>query len=80
MDKATVLRDVLRKFASGQKIDPGEFRAFVKAQNDGATTGPAIGAKVPDFELPDQNGKRWSLHDLMGAKGLLLVFTRSADW
>ena len=62
------------------KIDPGELRAFVKAQNEGATTGPAIGSRVPDFELPDQNGKRWPLHDLMGPKGLLLVFTRSADW
>ncbi|HEY6418149.1 MAG TPA: hypothetical protein VIX59_04025 [Candidatus Binataceae bacterium] len=78
--KAEVLRDVMRKFGSGQKIDPAEFQEFVKAQNDGLMSGPAIGEPVPDFRLPDENGKDWSLNDLMGQKGLLLVFTRSADW
>jgi hypothetical protein len=28
----------------------------------------------------DQNGKNWGLKDLMGPNGLMLVFTRSADW
>jgi len=36
---------------------------------------PAIGERVPDFTLPDQYGKSQSLPDLMGPKGLLLVFT-----
>jgi hypothetical protein len=49
-------------------------------ENDGLRTGPKIGEKVPDFTLPDQHGKQLSLHDLMGPKGLLLVFLRSADW
>jgi hypothetical protein len=78
--KADVLRDVVRKFASHEKIEPGEFQAFVKAQNDDLKTGPPIGAKVPGLALADENGKRWTLHDLMGRDGLLLVFTRSADW
>jgi peroxiredoxin len=39
-----------------------------------------VGSKVPDFALEDQNGRRLTLHDLMGPKGMLLVFTRSADW
>ena len=40
----------------------------------------AIGALAPDFALSDQTGKSWSLRDLMGANGLLLVFSRSANW
>ena len=77
---ADVLRDVLHKMRTGQKIEPTDFRALVKAQNDGPTTGPEVGAKVPDFGLSDANGKHWTLGQLMGPKGLLLVFTRSADW
>lgn len=78
--KASVLRDVLRKFGSGEKIAPAEFKEFVDAQNDGATSGLAVGEKIPDFALPDQAGKRRQFSDLAGPAGLLLVFTRSADW
>jgi hypothetical protein len=45
-----------------------------------ADPGPPVGSKVPDFALPDQDGRRRSLHSLMGPKGLMLVFFRSADW
>ena len=45
-----------------------------------AQPGPPAGAKVPDFSLPDQNGQRHTLSSLMGPKGLMLVFFRSADW
>jgi hypothetical protein len=78
--RAQVLTDVLGKLHSGQKVDPSEFREFSDAQNDGATTGLAVGAHVPDFSLPDQTGKQHSLRDLIGPNGLLLVFSRSADW
>jgi hypothetical protein len=79
--KAAVLHDVIRKFAAGGKdITPDVWREFVEAQNDGYRTGPEIGDKVPDFALPDQHGKSRSLSELMGPNGLLLVFSRSADW
>lgn len=78
--KAQVLTDVLGMLRSGQKVAPLAFKEFSEAQNDGATTGLAVGAQVPDFSLPDQNGKERSLRDLMGPNGLLLVFSRSADW
>lgn len=78
--KAHVLNEVLRKRSSGEKLDPAEWKDFVDAQNEGATTGPAIGERVPDFTLSDQNGKSWMLDELRGTDGLLLVFTRSADW
>ena len=79
--KAAILHDIIRKYAAGgQDITPDAWREFVEAQNDGYRTGPAIGEKVPDFALPDQHGKAWTLPGLMGSNGLLLVFSRSADW
>jgi hypothetical protein len=75
-----VLTQVLKKMGSGEKIAPSEFRDFVKAQNDGATTGLKVGEKIPDFALADQNGNQRRFHDLTGPSGLLLVFSRSADW
>ena len=38
------------------------------------------GAKAPGFALADQNGQTRTLESLMGRKGLMLVFYRSADW
>ncbi len=78
--KTAVLTEVLRQFGSGKKVDPADWADFVKAQNEGLQTGPEVGQRVPDFELPDQNGKSSKLEDLMGPNGLLLIFTRSADW
>ena len=78
--KNKVLMEVPKAFGTGQKIDPADWKDFVRAQNDEVKTGPAIGEHVSDFELADQNGRRWALKDLMGPNGLLLVFTRSADW
>ncbi len=42
--------------------------------------GPQVGERVPDFTLTDQNGKAWTLQSIMGPKGAMLVFFRSADW
>jgi hypothetical protein len=42
--------------------------------------GPQIGTRVPDFTLLDQQGQSRTLASLMGPKGLMLVFFRSADW
>jgi hypothetical protein len=43
-------------------------------------TGPAVGSKVPDFQAVDQNGVSHNLRSIMGPKGAMLVFFRSADW
>jgi len=43
-------------------------------------TGPEVGASVPDFSAPDQNGRAQTLQSLMGPQGAMLVFYRSADW
>ncbi len=47
---------------------------------DVSKLGPQVGQMVPDFSLRDQDGKIWTLRSLMGQKGLMLVFVRSADW
>jgi len=43
-------------------------------------TGPEIGQTVPAFSLADQTGATQTLKSVMGPKGVLLVFYRSADW
>jgi hypothetical protein len=43
-------------------------------------TGPNVGERVPDFRLQDQNGAGKTLQSILGPKGALLVFYRSADW
>jgi cytochrome oxidase Cu insertion factor (SCO1/SenC/PrrC family) len=47
---------------------------------DVSKLGPQVGQRVPDFDLKDQNGKTWTLKSLVGPKGAMLVFFRSADW
>ncbi|HEX3487550.1 MAG TPA: peroxiredoxin family protein [Micropepsaceae bacterium] len=43
--------------------------------------GPPVNTKVPDIGTPpDQTGTPRSLNSLMGEKGLVLFFFRSADW
>ncbi|HZR23885.1 MAG TPA: hypothetical protein VFA59_09885 [Vicinamibacterales bacterium] len=42
--------------------------------------GPQVGEKVPPFTLQDQRGNPRRLASLMGPHGLILVFSRSADW
>jgi peroxiredoxin len=47
---------------------------------DVSKLGPQVGDRVPDFTLTDQSGKTWTLQSIMGPKGAMLVFFRSADW
>lgn len=42
--------------------------------------GPQVGDTVPSFSLIDQHGAARDLQSLMGSDGLMLVFSRSADW
>jgi cytochrome oxidase Cu insertion factor (SCO1/SenC/PrrC family) len=47
---------------------------------DVTTLGPKLGETAPDFSAPDQHGTTRKLSTLLGPKGALLVFYRSADW
>jgi hypothetical protein len=42
--------------------------------------GPPVGAKMPSFNLKDQDGKPHTLDSLLGPKGAVILFFRSADW
>ena len=79
-EKEGALTEFMRRDAAGEKVDPVLLKAFIEAQNEGAISGIAIGQTAPAFELKDQNGRTHTLKSLMGRKGVLLVFTRSADW
>ncbi len=47
---------------------------------DVSSLGPQVGEQVPDFSLPDQNGRIQTRESIMGPQGAMLVFVRSADW
>ena len=42
--------------------------------------GPATGSQIPKLAASDHAGQPQTLDSLSGDKGLLLVFSRSADW
>ncbi len=60
--------------------------AVPSAQTTGPTKaeidalGPQVGQPAPGFTLPDQHGTPRSLKSMLGPKGAMLVFFRSADW
>ena len=60
----------------GTLIEAGQGRA-----NPDFDLGPAINAHAPDIGTPpDQTGAPRALASLMGEKGMVLFFFRSADW
>ena len=64
---AATSASILAAQSPGQKVDVSKL-------------GAQVGERVPDFSLKDQNGKIWTLQSIMGPKGVMLVFIRSADW
>ncbi len=59
---------------------PSSPQTTTRPKIDVSKLGPRVGERVPDFSLNDQNGKSWTLQSIMGPKGAMLVFVRSADW
>ena len=47
---------------------------------DVSKLGPQVGERLPDFLLVDQTGQRRTLQSVLGPRGGMLVFVRSADW
>ena len=60
--------------AGGQSGEP------VRQAIDVSTLGPQVGEQVPDFSLTDQTGRTRDLPSIMGPRGAMVVFVRSADW
>jgi len=79
-EKTAAMRE-FRRLRDAALPVPAEVRErHVAATNDGYSTGPEPGERVPDFALPDQAGVVRSLKELTGPTGLFLVFHRSAHW
>jgi peroxiredoxin len=53
---------------------------LIAAHGQNVKTGPDVGQQVPDFSAQDQGGRNQTLKSIMGPKGAMLVFFRSADW
>jgi hypothetical protein len=58
----------------------GQTSSQPRAKVDVSKLGPQVGQRVPAFRLKDQTGNVQTLESIMGPKGALLVFLRSADW
>ena len=54
--------------------------AQTRAPIEVAKLGPQVGETVPGFSLRDQDGAARTLQSVMGPRGALIVFIRSADW
>ena len=59
---------------------PAALNAQEREPVDVSSLGPQVGERVPDFALPDQFGRIQTLDSIMGEKGAMIVFHRSADW
>jgi len=66
-------------FVVAQEADRPRLHAQPPASK-GTQTGLSVGAKIPAFELSDQNKQTQTFEKLRGPNGMLLVFFRSADW
>ena len=58
----------------------GQGGQAVRQKIDVSKLGPQVGQRVPDFNLNDQTGRARNLQSIMGPRGAMLVFFRSADW
>ena len=47
---------------------------------DGHSTGPELGERLPDWDLPDAHGKPIAYHSDRGSAKSVVVFYRSAVW
>ena len=59
-------------------LDDGSMES--RTPIDVASLGPQVGERVPAFSLLDQNGRVRTLDSILGPKGAILLFHRSADW
>ena len=60
--------------------DGGQAPPQGRQKVDVSKLGPQVGQRVPDFTLTDQTGRTRNLQSIIGPRGAMLVFFRSADW
>ena len=64
----------------GDEPATGQQAPSARQKIDVSRLGPQVGQRVPDFTLTDQAGRTRTLQSIMGSRGAMLVFFRSADW
>ena len=79
MKRLTVLPAALALFVVTLGAGPQPSQPMRQAI-DVARLGPQVGERVPDFSAQDQASHKQTLKSIMGRKGVMLVFFRSADW
>ena len=67
-------------FAGSLLQAPNAQQSSQRRPIDVSKLGPQVSERVPDFSLKDQFGRNFTLQSIMGPKGAMLVFFRSADW
>jgi hypothetical protein len=78
---ATLLVAVVLSMSAPQRlIAGGQGAEPVRETIDVSALGPQVGEQIPDFSLPDQTGRIRDLQSIMGPRGAMVVFVRSADW
>lgn len=82
MKRHFVWLSILMSLGSVGEVSPEARQSAppTKTKMDVSKLGPQVGERVPDFSLKDQNGTTRTLQSIMGPKGVMLVFIRSADW
>lgn len=71
-----LLSGLIIMWPGAQQVSAGPERTRI----DVSRLGPQVGERVPDFRLKDQDGNSRTLQSIMGPRGVMLVFFRSADW
>lgn len=79
-DRDDNYRSFLRKVGTGVTISEAEWLFHFDHQNTDGSDGVAVGEIAPDFALVDDAGNTRTRAEPTGARGLLSVFARSADW
>lgn len=71
---------ILATFIVGMATWATRAQTPTRKEIDVSKLGPQVGEQVPDFRLKDQHGNDRTLQSIMGSKGAMLVFVRSAEW
>jgi hypothetical protein len=74
------LTALLFSIAGAADAAGGQAAGSTRVKVDVSKLGPQVGERVPDFSLPDHTGRVRNLESIMGPRGAMLVFLRSADW
>jgi len=83
MKRASLFLSIAATLVGSVAVAPvpqAQSAAPMRSKIDVSKLGPQVGERVPSFSLRAQDGTTQTLQSIMGPKGAMLVFIRSADW